>query len=750
MVGACLYFQHKVNDAVEFMEQCLSVSRDIPQHEEFLSGVLHDMGMYLYDLGEYERATEHLRESLNIHRRLSSVNKVYMASTCTYLSRCLLSQCLIKEAEDVMREGYALVISTDDNVVKAEAATLLAYAIQLNEGTEKEVKKLLQKADKWIQMMEEGRGKAESLSEMGEVLVIRGDYKRANKILREAATMQRHFLPTNHWETALTLCRMAECQVKLDKQMDALPLFYESSEMIKESIGVEHPVRGRSLFGVGQVLLGQQKWQEAESNLKESVNILCLTAGLHATTSAAVGDLNYCLRMLKKDQEAVDILQQHQRAVSYQVEHQAGAFQVDDLQRELEQLRESNRAIQAEKSALQQQLADQEAVTRAVTDDNERQAGEVRRLLQLMQELDEDNKQLQNQISTLTNLLDNKERRLQQQEGEIDVLRHEVQEKHTTNERLMRDLQRRERAVQELQQLQHQYNSVIQIHDDSLHMTGLKLGTGAYGEVGVGMWSGVGVAVKTFHEEPVRVDELNISFIRREVSVSSRVHHPNVVSICGAIIENEVPLRIVMELLEGSLKDVIKAALKSRYLSMREQVDIAVGCLCGVMYLHQLQPALLHGDIRSTNILISKTMQAKIGDLGSCRFSNESLSVGPLSPEYIAPERAVEGRAVTSRNTKQADMYSLGVTFVELFTGVGAEMKLRESQFQAVPHVLLQDICYAMAEENPCDRISAAAALMQVNAVKQNDEYTSCPPKRMVKGKKRREDKVTLVEMPWM
>ena len=147
----------------------------------------------------------------------------------------------------------------------------------------------------------------------------------------------------------------------------------------------------------------------------------------------------------------------------------------------MEQLRESNRAIQAEKSALQQQLADQEAVTRAVTDENERQAGEVRRLLQLMQELDEDNKQLQNQISTLTNLLNNKERRLQQQEGEIDVLRHEVQEKHTTNERLMRDLQRRERAVQELQQLQHQYSSVIQIHDDSLHMTGLKLGTGAYG-----------------------------------------------------------------------------------------------------------------------------------------------------------------------------------------------------------------------------------------------------------------------------
>ncbi|XP_062505649.1 uncharacterized protein LOC134182270 [Corticium candelabrum] len=578
---------------------------------------------------------------------------------------------------------------------------------------------------------------------------------------------------------------MAECQVKQDQQMAALPLFHESSEMMSKAIGAEHPIRGRSLFGVGKVLLRQQKWQEAERILKESVNTLGVSICVHPTTNAAIRDLNYCLRMLKKDQEAVDILQQH-RVVSYhQVKHQASAFQVDDLQRELEQLRESNRAIQAEKSALQQQLVDQEAVTHTVTDENERQVGEVRRLLQVLQQCDEDIKQLQTavhdqehlaaqkqreanylqqEITRMTSELDDKEGQLQQQgellndmrstieeqRRQIDVLRHKVQEKHTTNERLARDMQRSERAMQQLERLQHQYDSVIQIHDDSLHMTELKLGTGAYGEVGVGMWSGVAVAVKTFYEEPVRVTDFNISLIRREVSVSSRVHHPNVVSICGAIVKNRVPLRIVMELLEGSLKDVINAAIESRYLSMREQVDIAVGCLCGVMYLHQLQPALLHGDIRSTNIRISKTMEAKIGDLGSCRFSNESLSVGPLSPEYIAPERVVEGRAVSPPNTTQADMYSLGVTFVELFTGVATERKVRERQFQAVPYVPLQDICYAMAEENPCGRISAAAALIQVNAVKQNDEYTLCPPKRMVKGKKCKEDKVTLVEMPWM
>ena len=42
----------------------------------------------------------------------------------------------------------------------------MAYAIQLNEGTEEEVKKLLQQADGWIQMGE-GRGEAEGKLQHG-------------------------------------------------------------------------------------------------------------------------------------------------------------------------------------------------------------------------------------------------------------------------------------------------------------------------------------------------------------------------------------------------------------------------------------------------------------------------------------------------------------------------------------------------------------------------------------------------------
>ena len=75
---------------------------------------------------------------------------------------------------------------------------------------------------------------------------------------------------------------------------------------------------------------------------------------------------------------------------------------------------------------------------------------------------------------------DDKERQLQQHDmrstieerRQIDIMRHGMQEKQITDERLARNLQQSERAREEALQPCHQYDSGIQIHDDSLHMTG--------------------------------------------------------------------------------------------------------------------------------------------------------------------------------------------------------------------------------------------------------------------------------------
>ena len=152
----------------------------------------------------------------------------------------------------------------------------------------------------------------------------------------------------------------------------------------------------------------------------------------------------------------------------------------------------------------------------------------------------------------------------------------------------------------------------------------------------------------------------------------SKVHHPNVIVICGVTTIDNHPLQVVMERMEGSLFDVITAAHNSgQYLTFREQIDLTIGSLSGILYLHMAKPnAILHGDVRPTNTLVSSVMVAKVGDLGTAHIIGASVSAGPVSIEYIAPERMPkQGRA--PHNTSQADIYgTIGVTLAELFSGM--------------------------------------------------------------------------------
>ena len=106
--------------------------------------------------------------------------------------------------------------------------------------------------------------------------------------------------------------------------------------------------------------------------------------------------------------------------------------------------------------------------------------------------------------------------------------------------------------------------------------------------VPVGYWRGCPVAVKSLHEELAKEHHKRCLF-EQEVSVCSRLHHPNIASICGVIQQRDAPFSLIMELLQASLSDVIEAALLSdRYLTLREQTDLSHDCLSGFTYLHDL------------------------------------------------------------------------------------------------------------------------------------------------------------------
>eukprot|EP00118_Oscarella_pearsei_P023892 m.292872 g.292872 ORF g.292872 m.292872 type:complete len:244 (+) comp40732_c1_seq18:1294-2025(+) len=206
---------------------------------------------------------------------------------------------------------------------------------------------------------------------------------------------------------------------------------------------------------------------------------------------------------------------------------------------------------------------------------------------------------------------------------------------------------------------------------------------------------------------------------RREVLVSSRLHHPNIMTVCGAVMEEGVPFQMVAEMLEGSLSELMDAAHASGcYLTTNEQLSIAMETTSAISYLHQLRPTpYVHSDIRPTNILVTRDMKVKVGDLGAAHLLESSMSVGPMSIQYLAPERMPRSDGSSSRSSLQSDVYSLGVTLIEIFTGVAPIKEERMNQLNAMAgRRRLFVMCSRMIATESANRPSAQNCLVPIVA----------------------------------
>ena len=100
-------------------------------------------------------------------------------------------------------------------------------------------------------------------------------------------------------------------------------------------------------------------------------------------------------------------------------------------------------------------------------------------------------------------------------------------------------------------------------------------------------------------------------------------------------------------------------------LDWTTRLKIAAGAARGVAFIHDSCKALklIHGNIKSTNILIDKAGNACVSDFGLSSFVPAS-TINSRSNGYRAPE-TLDGR----RLTQKADVYSFGVLLLELLTG---------------------------------------------------------------------------------
>jgi len=167
--------------------------------------------------------------------------------------------------------------------------------------------------------------------------------------------------------------------------------------------------------------------------------------------------------------------------------------------------------------------------------------------------------------------------------------------------------------------------------ESSVSVSSHVLGRGAYGEVRVGTWRNCEIACKRLHsaaskdDQPALVLTDDVDALHREISMLSKLRHPNLVLFLGACFDKKTkqPTLLLTELMSASLYDVLETHKVS--LSLPEVLDISLDVSRGLAYLHSHDPAIVHRDVSSKNILLQGN-RAKLADLGQARFS------APLPP----------------------------------------------------------------------------------------------------------------------
>jgi serine/threonine protein kinase len=144
-----------------------------------------------------------------------------------------------------------------------------------------------------------------------------------------------------------------------------------------------------------------------------------------------------------------------------------------------------------------------------------------------------------------------------------------------------------------------------------------KLGNGSYGDIHRARLFGMSVAVKAI--KPGLADD-DFEDFQRECQLLTSMNHPHIVQAIGCVVGDgtcDHPPLLILELCErGSLDNYVRGRPR---LSVSTVVQISLGIAAGLNYLHHR--GIIHRDIKSGNILLTKYLQAKIADFGLCHVT---------------------------------------------------------------------------------------------------------------------------------
>ncbi|KAG2715393.1 hypothetical protein I3760_03G074200 [Carya illinoinensis] len=198
------------------------------------------------------------------------------------------------------------------------------------------------------------------------------------------------------------------------------------------------------------------------------------------------------------------------------------------------------------------------------------------------------------------------------------------------------------------------------------------LGQGSFGPVyKATLPSGEAVAVKVLASNSKQGERE----FQTEVSVLGRLHHRNLVNLVGYCVDKGQHMLIYEFMSNGSLENLLHGQ-EEQILSWEERLQIALDISHGIEYLHEgAVPPIIHRDLKSANILLDRSMRAKVADFGLSkeevfdgRNSGLKGTYGYIDPVYMS----------TNKFTMKSDIYSFGIIIFELITAIHPQQNLMQ------------------------------------------------------------------------
>ncbi|XP_028399772.1 serine/threonine-protein kinase Nek1-like [Dendronephthya gigantea] len=210
--------------------------------------------------------------------------------------------------------------------------------------------------------------------------------------------------------------------------------------------------------------------------------------------------------------------------------------------------------------------------------------------------------------------------------------------------------------------------------------------------------------------------------VLKEARILSKLKHPHIVTCNNFFFDDlEEHLYIVQDYCDGgNLQDKI-FEMKEKNVNIKEDqlMQWFVQVTMAVQHIHANK--ILHRDLKTQNIFLTKRGLIKIGDFGIAKVMENTLDMAETccgTPCYLSPELCQD-----VPYTSKADIWALGCLLYELcslrpaFSAgniVSLFYKIVSGNVEPIPSVYSQDITNLISQimsKNPEDRPSAGAIL---------------------------------------